>query len=40
MTYFVQIDPINDTFDQIYVHKPEWNNFFKLLDKKIFDQIP
>ena len=27
MTYFAQIDPINYTFDQIYVHKPEWNNF-------------
>ena len=27
MTYFDQIDPINDTFDQIYVHKPDWNNF-------------
>ena len=23
MTYFDQIDPINDIFDQIYVHKPE-----------------
>ena len=23
MTYFDQIDPINDTFDQIYVHKPD-----------------
>ena len=27
MTYFDQIDPINDYFDQIYVHKPDWNNF-------------
>ena len=27
MTYFDQIAPINDTFDQIYVHKPDWNNF-------------
>ena len=27
MTYFDQIDPINDIFDQIYVHKPEWNKF-------------
>ena len=23
---FDQIDPINDIFDQIYVHKPDWNN--------------
>ena len=23
MTYFDQIDPINDIFDQIYVHKPD-----------------
>ena len=22
-----QIDPINDTFDQIYINKPDWNNF-------------
>ena len=27
MTYFDQIDPINDTFDPIYVHKSDWNNF-------------
>ena len=26
MTYFDQIDSINDYFDQIYVQKPEWNN--------------
>ena len=26
MTYFDQIDPINDYFDQIYVHKPDWYN--------------
>ena len=30
MTYFVQIDPINDYFDQIYVHKPDRNNCYKL----------
>ena len=23
ITYFDQIDPINDSFDQIYVHKPD-----------------
>ena len=27
MTYFDKIYPINDIFDQIYVHKPDWNNF-------------
>ena len=27
ITYFDQIDPINDIFYQIYVHKPNWNNF-------------
>ena len=26
MTYFDQIDPINDYFYQIYDHKPDWNN--------------
>ena len=26
MTYLDQIDPINDYFDQIYVHKPDRNN--------------
>ena len=26
-TYFDQIDPINVYFDQIYVHKPDLNNF-------------
>ena len=37
MTYFDQIDPINDTFDQIYVHKPDWNNFwYRLLRKNFF----
>ena len=25
MNYFDQIDPINDIFDQIYVHKPDYN---------------
>ena len=39
MTYFDQIDPINDIFDQIYVHKPDWNNFLKLLEMKFFDHI-
>ena len=40
MTYFDPIDPINDIFDQIYVHKPYWNNFEKLLRKKIFIHFP
>ena len=26
MTYFEQIDPINDTFGNIYGRKPDWNN--------------
>ena len=35
MTYFDQIDPINDIFDQFYVHKPETfrNNFFTNIPK-------
>ena len=40
MTYFDQIDPINDIFDQNYVYKPDWNNFSKLLGKKLFDHFP
>ena len=36
MTYFEKIDPINDIFAQNYVHKPDWNNFYKLLVKKLF----
>ena len=27
MTYFDQIEPINDIFYHIYVHKSDWNNF-------------
>ena len=23
----------NEIFDQIYVHKPDWNNFYKILEK-------
>ena len=37
MTDFDQIDPINDSFDPIYVQKRDWNNFYKLLKKKLFD---
>ena len=40
MAYFDQIDPINDTFDQIYVHKPDLNNFKKLLQKKYLTSFP
>ena len=40
MTYFDQIDPINDIFDQIFVHKPDWNNFEKLFGKKLFYHFP
>ena len=27
MTYFDQIDPINDMFEQRYINKPYFNNF-------------
>ena len=40
MSYFYQMDPIKDFFDQIYVHKPEWNKFSKHLENKFFDQFP
>jgi len=40
MTYFDQIYPINGIFHQIYVNKPDWNNFSKLLAKIFFDHIP
>ena len=39
MTYFDHIDLINDYFDQIYVQKPDWNNWLKLLVKKLFDHF-
>ena len=34
MTYFDQIDPINEISDQISLNKPDWNNFYKLLVEK------
>ena len=37
MTYFDQIYTFNHIFDQISVHKPDWNNFQKLLEIKLFD---
>ena len=40
MSYFDQIDPINGIFDQTYVHKPDWNNFFKLLERNILPNFP
>ena len=40
MTYFHNTYAINDIFDQIYVHKPDWNNFYKLLVKKLFYNFP
>ena len=40
MTYFDQIGPINYIFVQIYVHKHDWNNFYKPLGKKLFDHFP
>ena len=40
MTYFAQIDPINYYFDQIYVHKTEWNIFYKVLGKELIDLFP
>ena len=39
-TYFDQSDPINAIFDQIYVHKPDWNNFKKHLQKTFFTTFP
>ena len=32
MTYFDQIDPINDIFDQSYVNKPDLHNVSKFLE--------
>ena len=40
MTYFDQIDLINDIFDQNYLHKPDRNNFSKLLVKNFVDHFP
>ena len=34
ITHFHQIDPINDMFDQRYVNKLDWNNFWDSLKKK------
>ena len=32
MTYFDQIDRINNIFDQSYVNKPDWHNVSKFLE--------
>ena len=40
MTYFDQINPINDTFDQSYVNKPDWNNFWDSFKKNNFRPTP
>ena len=32
MTYFDQIDSINDVFVQSYVNKPDWHNVSKFLE--------
>ena len=40
MTYFDQIDTINDTFYQIYNHKPDWKKFLITFIEKIFDHFP
>ena len=40
MTYFDRIDPVNDLFDQIYVHKPDWNNFYKPLETNFLTTFP
>ena len=40
MAHFDQIDTINDIFDQIYVHKPDWNNFYKFLEKILSHHFP
>ena len=40
INYFDEIYPINGIFDKIYVHKPDWNNFYELLKIKFFDKFP
>ena len=35
MTYFDQIDPINEIFDQISVHKPDSNKCLETFREKI-----
>ena len=40
MTYFDQIDPINDIFDQSYVNKPDLHNVSKFLEENCFDHFP
>ena len=40
MTNFDQIYAINDMFDNISIHKPDWNHFWKLLGRKLFHHFP
>ena len=40
MTYFHQINQINDTFDHGYDNKLDRNNFYKLLWEKLFAHFP
>ena len=40
MTYFDQIDPINDIFHQSYGNKPDWKIFSKFLVTNFFDHFP
>ena len=40
MTYFDQIDPINDIFDQSYVNKPDLHNVSKFLEENFVDHFP
>ena len=40
MTDFHQIGPINYMFDQIYVHKADWNIFLETFREKLFYHFP
>ena len=35
MTYFDQIDPINEIFDQNYIHKPDKKKILETFSEKI-----
>ena len=39
MTYFDQIDSINDSIDKFYDNKPDWNNFWDCFRLKIFTSL-
>ena len=40
MENYSQIYAINDMFDHISIHKPDWNDFYKLLGRKWFHNFP